>query len=384
MSIDLESSLGMFMARQANRRTQDLQQRTQGAQDAARQSALQGSPQNAAQNAAQPGATSASPSAADVGNAGARVDAASGRNECACRAWGDFRQDATSAAVDASGPVSEAQRNALYSADGREPGAAGPSTAAPAAAPAAANGRAQTNQDLINRYYQQGGGTWAGASKAARAEGRTLTELVKNRRAQATPSTSTGNASAPLQAAGSGSAVTSGDPSTSSRGAQAARAASPQRASATAALAPTSGSTAASGAPLSGSAFGNQVAAAAERSARRLNTVGQCALGVNNALTSVGVPGRGHAYQKAGQLAQNPRFREVNVSANALSKLPAGAVVVWGRSADKPWGHVSVALGDGREASDHIQRQVTGGRYGTDFGSGRDPQGRQFRVFVPN
>jgi hypothetical protein len=138
-----------------------------------------------------------------------------------------------------------------------------------------------------------------------------------------------------------------------------------------------------SGQQLTGTAFGNQVAAAAERSARQLNSVGRCALGVNNALTSLGVQGRGHAYQKAEQLANNPRFREVNISAGELSRLPPGAVVVWGRSAAKPYGHVSVALGDGREASDHIQRQITGGRYGTDFGRGPDPQGRQFRVFLP-
>lgn len=139
-----------------------------------------------------------------------------------------------------------------------------------------------------------------------------------------------------------------------------------------------------SGAQLNGTAFGNQIAAAAEREARRLNSVGRCALGVNNALVSLGVPGRGHAYQKAEQLAANPRFREVNISANELRNLPAGAVVVWGRSGAKPYGHVSVALGGGREASDHIQNQITGGRYGTDFGRGPDPQGRQFRVFLPN
>jgi hypothetical protein len=114
-----------------------------------------------------------------------------------------------------------------------------------------------------------------------------------------------------------------------------------------------------------------------------MNTVGRCALGVNNALISAGVPGRGHAYQKAEQLAGNPNFREVSISADQLSRLPRGAVVVWGRSAAKPYGHVSVALGDGREASDHIQRQIQGGRYGTDFGRGPDPQGRQFRVFIP-
>jgi peptidoglycan hydrolase-like protein with peptidoglycan-binding domain len=137
------------------------------------------------------------------------------------------------------------------------------------------------------------------------------------------------------------------------------------------------------GAALSGSAFGNKFGDAAERSARQLNSVGSCALGVNNALAAVGVGGRGHAYQKAEMLARDPHFREVNLSAGDLPNLPRGAVIVWGRSGAKPYGHVAVALGDGREASDHIQRQITGGRYGTDFGNGPDPQGRQFRVFLP-
>jgi peptidoglycan hydrolase-like protein with peptidoglycan-binding domain len=42
---------------------------------------------------------------------------------------------------------------------------------------------------------------------------------------------------------------------------------------------------------------------AAEREAKSMNTKGKCALGVNNALIYVGVSGRGHAYQKAEQLA---------------------------------------------------------------------------------
>ena len=42
-----------------------------------------------------------------------------------------------------------------------------------------------------------------------------------------------------------------------------------------------------------------------------------------------------------------------------LGDLPPGAVVVWGRTAASPDGHISVALGDGREASDHIDQQRT-------------------------
>ena len=88
-------------------------------------------------------------------------------------------------------------------------------------------------------------------------------------------------------------------------------------------------------------------------------------------------------YEKAEQLAHNGKFQEVNISRDQHDNLPRGAVVVWGRSGAKPYGHVTVALGNGMEASDHVQRMIMGGRYGTDFGRGPDPQGRQFRVFVP-
>jgi hypothetical protein len=373
MSIDLQISLSMMTARETNRRSTELAQKAQQATQQAAQQSAQQSVQQASgamqQPAAQPPGAQPANAINDVGTAGAKVDAASARNDCACRSWGDFKQDGA-AAVDAqaSAPVTDAQRQALYSTETAAPAASSSTTEA------AATGRRQTNQELINKYYQQGGGTWAGASQAARAEGRTLTELVKDRQGFAAPSSSSASANAPR---GSGAAASTTEPAKAS-GSPGARAAGAQRASST------SGGAQVSGASLSGSAFGNQVADAAERSARRLNTVGQCALGVNNALTSVGVGGRGHAYQKAEQLAQNPRFREVNVSAGQLPNLPRGAVVVWGKSDAKPWGHVSVALGGGREASDHIQNQITGGRYGTNFGNGADPQGRQFRVFVPN
>lgn len=91
---------------------------------------------------------------------------------------------------------------------------------------------------------------------------------------------------------------------------------------------------------------------------------GLAAEGVN--LT--GVP----AYVAANQLARNPRFEEVRVSRDQLDELPAGAVVVWNRNtkANHPYGHISVALGDGREVSDRIRPQVTNYR-------------SQYRVFLP-
>lgn len=39
----------------------------------------------------------------------------------------------------------------------------------------------QTNQDLINHFYREGGGTWNGAQAAARQKGADLNDLVRNR-----------------------------------------------------------------------------------------------------------------------------------------------------------------------------------------------------------
>lgn len=128
--------------------------------------------------------------------------------------------------------------------------------------------------------------------------------------------------------------------------------------------------------------FASRIADDAEREARNTNTVGSCARSVNKVLNSLGVGGYGHAYQKANQLAKNPRFKEVSVRPDQLNQLPRGAVVVWGASEQKPYGHVTVALGNGKEASDHIQNMITRGAYGTDWGNG--PQGgSNVRVFIP-
>ena len=104
--------------------------------------------------------------------------------------------------------------------------------------------------------------------------------------------------------------------------------------------------------------LGNQLADAAYYEAIGRNTVGWCYNAVADALESIlGTFLWGqHAYQAADILASYPRFTEVY---NAdLRSLPAGAVVVWGRGSSRS-GHISVALGDGREASDHVTGQMT-------------------------
>ena len=100
---------------------------------------------------------------------------------------------------------------------------------------------------------------------------------------------------------------------------------------------------------------------------------GYCYRGVKQHMRQVGVNlTGGSAYQAADQLAQRPdRFREVTVSRAQLKQLPPGAVVVWNRSPGKPHGHISIATGDGREASDRIRNQMTNRQ-------------ASYRVFIPN
>lgn len=106
---------------------------------------------------------------------------------------------------------------------------------------------------------------------------------------------------------------------------------------------------------------GKSLAAAAARVARRRNTVGRCYAGVAEAVDSA--IGRFlwgmSAYMAADQLAKHPKFKEIKVAAKDLKTLPPGAIVVWRKTGRSPHGHISVALGDGREASDHIGNQMT-------------------------
>lgn len=98
----------------------------------------------------------------------------------------------------------------------------------------------------------------------------------------------------------------------------------------------------------------------------------RCYKFVKEGLAAEGVEVTGKsAYMAAPQLARNSQFQEMRgVKPSELSELPAGAVVVWNKSKKHPNGHISVALGDGREVSDRIRTQIEG--YGTSV-----------RVFIP-
>lgn len=123
------------------------------------------------------------------------------------------------------------------------------------------------------------------------------------------------------------------------------------------------------------SSKGRKLAKAAKKVADDMPGTGYCARGVKRALVAAGLMDKyksGHAYQVDEMLEKNDNFKEVKMEQEDLDELPAGSVVVWNKSSKKQWGHVSIALGNGKEASDYISDQkVDGSKYG------------KLRVFIP-
>jgi hypothetical protein len=138
-----------------------------------------------------------------------------------------------------------------------------------------------------------------------------------------------------------------------SAGSGSAPASGSQAASQSSAAAPVSG-------PLSTSDFGKRFAKTAEATANKINTPGLCLKGVNDSMQAMGINPHRHpsAYMALDDFRKDPHFKEVSVSKSQLDKLPAGAVVIWGQGQGLPHGHISVALGDGREASSRVRKQL--------------------------
>lgn len=117
-----------------------------------------------------------------------------------------------------------------------------------------------------------------------------------------------------------------------------------------------------------GGTFGSKtdrLAASARSMAASMNTRGWCAKGVNRALGNAGlyVNPLPSAYMYGNVLAKDSRFREVSLTDDQIRKLPPGAIVVSAayNSPGNPHGHISVTLGNGMEASDHIQQLYLAG-----------------------
>lgn len=109
-----------------------------------------------------------------------------------------------------------------------------------------------------------------------------------------------------------------------------------------------------------GTEFGKKFAAQAEKTARRINTPGLCLKGVNDTMQAMGLPVKREAaaYMALDDFRNNKRFQEVKVSKEQLKSLPAGAVVIWDKGSGLPYGHISVSLGKGREASSTVRDQL--------------------------
>lgn len=105
------------------------------------------------------------------------------------------------------------------------------------------------------------------------------------------------------------------------------------------------------------------LAKVAERTARITNTIGRCAKGVMDSMENLHLANSGSrvasAYQQVDKLHNNKNFAHVDISRNDLQKLPAGCVIVWQASEGHPHGHIAVTLGNGQEASDHVQNLIS-------------------------
>jgi len=103
-----------------------------------------------------------------------------------------------------------------------------------------------------------------------------------------------------------------------------------------------------------------QIVRQANRVASSMSSVGFCYRGVKRALKGAGIALSGSsAFMAKRQLEQDHRFKKV-----PMKSLVTGDILVHGRSSAHPHGHIAVYLGNGREASDHIGKLVTGRRYG--------------------
>jgi hypothetical protein len=109
-----------------------------------------------------------------------------------------------------------------------------------------------------------------------------------------------------------------------------------------------------------GTALGERIAKRAEADAAAYNTPGMCLQEVGKVLREFGIPVNRHpaAWQALPDLQKSNKVKEISVGKDQLDKLPAGAIVVWDKGAGLPYGHISIALGDGREASSKLRQQL--------------------------
>ncbi len=97
--------------------------------------------------------------------------------------------------------------------------------------------------------------------------------------------------------------------------------------------------------------------------AESMRTSGYCYAGVSKALSPLGVSLTGEAaFQAREQLLADSRF--MAVSMDDSGDLRRGDIVVFNKSASRPYGHICVYQGNGEETSDHVSQLTTPGAYG--------------------
>lgn len=166
-SLSLDSLMALAQNANAQRRAEQAQQQQQKAQQT----------QQAQQSGASGGAQGSGGCPPQQAQPTADVGAAAARNDAAGRDWQDFRAAPSS-------PASPALPNAQPTSTPASTPASTPSSSTPSSSlqqRLEANPSIRTNQHLINHYYQQGGGTWEGASRLARQDGTSLNQLIRNR-----------------------------------------------------------------------------------------------------------------------------------------------------------------------------------------------------------
>gem|GEM_PF-2961977 len=108
------------------------------------------------------------------------------------------------------------------------------------------------------------------------------------------------------------------------------------------------------------SQMGAAIADRAKLVAGRTGTIGWCYAAVKSVLMPFGIELFGRAaWMAAAQLLKDKRFQVV-----PGKELCPGDIMVHGKSRSHPDGHIAVYLGNDAEASDHLQRVITGGTYG--------------------
>lgn len=119
-----------------------------------------------------------------------------------------------------------------------------------------------------------------------------------------------------------------------------------------------------------------KLASIAHQNADRTSTLGWCAKGVMDSLQISGLDKKGEtrvaaAWMAVNTLGNSKNFQRVNIeNKKDLINLPAGCIIVWNKSEGHPYGHITVTLGNGKEASDHVQDLITN-------------RNAEFAVFVP-